>query len=42
MVVPCCSGLVAIAQEAIKLSEKDIELETIIIGVDGESKESMF
>jgi ferredoxin len=42
MVVPCCSGLVAITQEAIQLSGKEVEMETVIIGVDGETKEAMF
>ena len=38
MEVPCCHGLVHIAQEALKQSGKDIPFETVIIGVKGEKK----
>lgn len=36
MEVPCCYGLVNIAQEAIKRSGKDIPLKTVNIGIKGE------
>ena len=36
MEVPCCYGLVHIAQEAIKRSGKDIPLKTVNIGIKGE------
>jgi hypothetical protein len=36
MEVPCCYGLVHIAQEAIKRSGKDIPLKTVNIGIRGE------
>lgn len=35
MVVPCCMGIFAIAQQAIEMSGKDVEIEPIIVGVDG-------
>ena len=36
MEVPCCYGMVRIAQEAIKRSGKDIPLKTVNIGIKGE------
>jgi ferredoxin len=42
MVVPCCMGLYAIAQEAVELSGKDIEIESVVVGVDGEYQSSPF
>jgi hypothetical protein len=36
MEVPCCSGLIHIAREAISRSGKDIPLETTEIGIKGE------
>ncbi len=36
MEVPCCYGMVHIAQEAIKRSGKDIPLKTVNIGIKGE------
>lgn len=38
MEVPCCSGLVYIAREAIKASGKDIPLNEVTIGVRGDLK----
>lgn len=38
MEVPCCSGLIAIARQALAASGKDIPLETIRIGLRGERK----
>ena len=35
MEVPCCSGLTAIAKQALKLSKKDIPLEEVVIGMRG-------
>ncbi len=35
MIVPCCMGIFAIAQQAIEMSGKDVEIESIIVGVDG-------
>jgi len=38
MEVPCCSGLIAIARQALAASGKDIPLETICIGIQGDRK----
>lgn len=38
MEVPCCSGLVHMAKEAVRLSGKDIPLEDITIGIQGDLK----
>jgi len=38
MEVPCCSGLVHMAQEAVRLSGKDIPLEDVTIGIKGDLK----
>ncbi|MBI1921413.1 MAG: iron-sulfur cluster-binding oxidoreductase [Geobacter sp.] len=38
MEVPCCRGLDVMVRQALAQSGKDIELETIIIGVDGERR----
>ncbi|MEJ2202329.1 MAG: 4Fe-4S binding protein [Desulfuromonadaceae bacterium] len=38
MEVPCCSGLIALARQALAASGKDIPLETIRIGIQGERK----
>jgi hypothetical protein len=38
MEVPCCRGLDAIAREALKKSGKDIPLESVIVGIDGERR----
>jgi len=42
MIVPCCMGLHAIAQQAVELSGKDIEIESVVVGVDGEYQSSPF
>lgn len=36
MEVPCCAGIVRIAQEALRLSERDIPLELVRIGIRGD------
>jgi len=36
MEVPCCSGLTAIAKQALKLSQKNIPLKEVVIGVRGD------
>ena len=36
MEVPCCRGLAAVVQQAISASGKDVPLEVVIVGVDGE------
>ena len=36
MTVPCCSGLLRIVQRAVMLSEVDIPVHTVTIGLDGE------
>jgi len=41
MEVPCCYGMVHIAQEAIKKSGKDIPLKTVNIGIKGEILEAV-
>lgn len=38
MEVPCCRGLDAMVRQALQQSGKDIPLETVIIGVDGERR----
>jgi hypothetical protein len=38
MEVPCCRGLGMMAQEAVKQSGKDVPVEIVIIGIDGERK----
>lgn len=38
MEVPCCSGLIMIARQAIAASGKDVPLETVRIGIQGERK----
>jgi ferredoxin len=38
MEVPCCSGLTAIAREALQLSQKNIPLKEIVIGIRGDIK----
>jgi hypothetical protein len=38
MEVPCCRGLDLLVREALLKSGKDIPLETVIIGVDGERR----
>lgn len=38
MEVPCCRGLDVIVRQALEKSGKNIPLETIIIGVDGERR----
>lgn len=38
MEVPCCSGLVALAQQALTASGADIELQTVCIGIRGERR----
>ena len=36
MVVPCCSGLFRIVEQAVELSGKQINIKKIVIGVDGQ------
>ena len=38
MEVPCCFGIVQMAQQAIQLSGKDIPLEEVTVGVRGDLK----
>jgi hypothetical protein len=38
MEVPCCRGLQMIVAEAIEKSGRDVPLETVIIGIDGERR----
>lgn len=36
MVVPCCMGIVVIAGEAVELAGKEIQVESVMIGIDGQ------
>ena len=36
MEVPCCAGLVRLAQEAIRRSERALPLSTVVVGTEGE------
>ena len=38
MEVPCCRGLLMITQQALEQSGKEIPLELIVIGIDGERR----
>ena len=38
MEVPCCRGLALFAQQAIARSGKDVPLDVVVIGVDGERR----
>ena len=38
MEVPCCQGLGMMVQQAIAASGKDVPMETVIVGVDGERR----
>jgi hypothetical protein len=38
MEVPCCRGLDVMVRQALGLSGKEIPLETVVIGVDGERR----
>jgi NAD-dependent dihydropyrimidine dehydrogenase PreA subunit len=42
MVVPCCMGILAIARQAVELSGKDIAVEPVIVGIDGQRQQSPF
>lgn len=35
MTVPCCSGLLRIVRQAVELSGVPIEIETVVVGIDG-------
>lgn len=39
MVVPCCFGIENMAKRAVQESGKDIEVETYIVGIEGELSE---
>lgn len=38
MEVPCCRGLLVLAQEAVKKAKNEIPLKTVIIGIEGDIK----
>jgi len=38
MEVPCCRGLAMFAQQAIAQSGKDVPLEIVVIGIDGQRR----
>lgn len=38
MEVPCCSGLIAIARQAVAACGKDVPLETVCVGIQGDLK----
>jgi len=39
MEVPCCSGLVHMAQQAVELSGQDIPIKEVTIGIKGDRKQ---
>ena len=41
MTVPCCMGMYAIVKEAVEMSGKDIKIDTIVVGVDGEYRSGL-
>lgn len=42
MIVPCCMGIVAIAEKAVELSGKDIPIRPLMVGIDGTHKKSPY
>lgn len=42
MEVPCCSGIAAAAQEAVKNSGKDIKVKVIILSLEGKEKQNAY
>lgn len=40
MVVPCCMGILSIVNRAVEMSGRQVEVESIIVGVDGEYQKS--
>jgi len=34
--VPCCSGLVRLASEAVRQSGRDIPIDVLVVGIDGQ------
>jgi hypothetical protein len=38
MEVPCCSGLVQLARQAVARSSRELPLKTVCIGIHGEKK----
>lgn len=40
MVVPCCTGILSIVNRAVEISGSQVEVETVIVGVDGEYQKS--
>jgi Pyruvate/2-oxoacid:ferredoxin oxidoreductase delta subunit len=42
MTVPCCMGLYGMVKEAVEMSGEDIEIETMVVGVDGEYQRPPF
>jgi Fe-S-cluster-containing hydrogenase component 2 len=42
MVVPCCMGLYGIVKEAVEMSGKDVEIDAIVVGVEGEYQKAPF
>ncbi|UCC79229.1 MAG: 4Fe-4S binding protein [Candidatus Zixiibacteriota bacterium] len=42
MVVPCCMGLYSIVREAVEMSGKEVEIDVIVVGVDGEYQKAPF
>ncbi len=36
MVVPCCMGILSIVNQAVEISGRQVEVESLIVGVDGE------
>jgi Pyruvate/2-oxoacid:ferredoxin oxidoreductase delta subunit len=42
MVVPCCMGILSIVNRAVEMSGKQIEVESLVVGVDGDYRQSPF
>jgi hypothetical protein len=42
IVVPCCAGMLSIVNRAVEMSGRQVEVESVIVGVDDEYHQSPF